>query len=205
MTSKAFNANARNAARVAGPKAPITAVGSDLLSINAQGFATNTAMVQGTGGKRILAGELRDAIFGREAGKVAANEMLERGIMKTYGVRGTAKLLTGAGGKEGIKLVAGAFGGAALNVANPIMTAAMVYDLSKMAATAIIGGSARFAKDAIKSAQGQINKPAFGMGYVDNEVAATSRARGVMAIQNSRLNARSSLGSEASMMAARFG
>jgi hypothetical protein len=45
----------------------------------------------------------------------------------------------------------------------------------------------------------------FGTGFKDNEVAATSRARGVMAIQNSRLNARSLLGSEASMMAAHFG
>lgn len=53
--------------------------------------------------------------------------------------------------------------------------------------------------------QGTINKPLFGTGYVDNEVAASSRARGVMAIQNSRLNARSLLGSEASMMAAHFG
>jgi hypothetical protein len=45
----------------------------------------------------------------------------------------------------------------------------------------------------------------FGMGYNDTEAAATSRARGVMAIQNSRLNARSMLGSEAGMMAAHFG
>jgi hypothetical protein len=162
-------------------------------------------MVQGTGGKRILTRELTENLFGKEAGKVAANEMLERGILKTYGFRGTAKLLTGAGGKQGMKLAAAAYGGAALNVANPIMTAAMVYDLSKMAATGIIGGGARLARDAIKSAQGSINKPGFGMGFVDNEVAATSRARGVMAIQNSRLNARSSLGSEGSMMAARFG
>jgi hypothetical protein len=53
--------------------------------------------------------------------------------------------------------------------------------------------------------KGTINKPLFGMGYKDTEVAATSRARGVMAIQNSQLNARSALGSEASMMAAHFG
>lgn len=62
-----------------------------------------------------------------------------------------------------------------------------------------------FAKEAFISMQGTINKPLFGTGYVDNEVAASSRARGVMAIQNSRLNARSLLGSEASMMAAHFG
>jgi hypothetical protein len=53
--------------------------------------------------------------------------------------------------------------------------------------------------------QGSMNKPLFGAGFKDNEVAATSRSRGVMAIQNSRLNARSSLGSEGAMMAAHFG
>jgi hypothetical protein len=204
LTARAFDANARNARRVAGPRAPITSVGSDLLSVNAQGFAANTSMVQGTGGKRILTQELTESIFGREAGKLAANEMLEKGILKTYGVKGTAQLLR-YGGKEGAKLALSAYAGSALKVANPIMTAALVYDLTKMAATGIIGGGARFARDAIKSAQGQINKPGFGMGFVDNETAATSRARGVMAIQNSRLNARSSLGSEGSMMAARFG
>lgn len=93
----------------------------------------------------------------------------------------------------------------AMRFANPIMTASFIYDMTKMASTAIIGGGARLARDAVKSMQGSINKPSFGMGFVDNEVAATSRARGVMAIQNSRLNARSTLGAEASMMSAHFG
>jgi hypothetical protein len=53
--------------------------------------------------------------------------------------------------------------------------------------------------------QGTMNNDVFGNGYKDNEVAATSRARGVMAIQNSRLNARSLLGSEGAMMHAHFG
>jgi hypothetical protein len=87
---------------------------------------------------------------------------------------------------------------------NIIGTAAVVYDLGKMAATAVVGAG-NFAKEAVKSMQGSMRKPLFGMGYQDNEVAATSRSRGVMAIQNSRLNARSMLGSEAGMMAAHFG
>lgn len=135
---------------------------------------------------------------------MAGQEMLEQGLLKTYGVRGAAQIAR-YGGKEGAKLVGARVGVAALNFANPILTAAAVYDISKMAATAVIGGGARFARDAMKSMQGSINKPAFGMGYVDNEVAATSRARGVAAIQNSRLNARSALGSEAGMMASHFG
>lgn len=87
---------------------------------------------------------------------------------------------------------------------NIVGTAALVYDLSKMAATGVVSAG-NFAKEAVKSMQGSMRKPLFGMGYQDNEVAATSRSRGVMAIQNSRLNARSMLGAEAGMMAAHFG
>jgi hypothetical protein len=94
--------------------------------------------------------------------------------------------------------------GLAIPGLNVIATASMAYDLTKLAATGVVAAG-NFAKDAVKSMQGSIHKPLFGMGYQDTEVAATSRARGVMAIQNSRLNARSMLGSEASMMAAHFG
>jgi len=87
---------------------------------------------------------------------------------------------------------------------NIVGTAAVAYDLGKMAATGIVSAG-NFAKEAVKSMQGSMRKPLFGMGYQDNEVAATSRSRGVMAIQNSRLNARSMLGAEAGMMAAHFG
>lgn len=109
--------------------------------------------------------------------------------------------------KIGFKL-AGRYGAAQYaKVAGPLNivgTAAVVYDLGKMAATGVVSAG-NFAKEAVKSMQGSMRKPLFGMGYQDNEVAATSRSRGVMAIQNSRLNARSMLGSEASMMAAHFG
>lgn len=82
--------------------------------------------------------------------------------------------------------------------------ATLTYDIGKGIGNMVMGG-VNFAKDAMKSMQGTINKPVFGAGFKDNEVAATSRARGVMAIQNSRLNARSMLGSEGGMMAAHFG
>ena len=87
---------------------------------------------------------------------------------------------------------------------NLLATASLVYDLGKMGG-ALVKGGLNLAKDAVKSMKGSIDKPGFGMGYKDNEVAATSRARGVAAIQNSRLNARSALGNEGSMMAAHFG
>ncbi len=92
----------------------------------------------------------------------------------------------------------------AMGPINIVGTAAVVYDLGKMAASGIVSAG-NFAKEAVKSMQGSMRKPLFGMGYQDNEVAATSRSRGVMAIQNSRLNARSMLGAEAGMMAAHFG
>lgn len=95
-------------------------------------------------------------------------------------------------------------GGALLKPLNILMTGQLIYDLSRGVGK-IAAAGANFAKDAIKSMQGSINKPLFGTGFVDNEVSSSSRARGVMAIQNSRLNARSLLGSEASMMAAHFG
>jgi hypothetical protein len=124
----------------------------------------------------------------------------------------TVREMAGKAYKAGEKKIALKLGGrfAAAQyakVASPVNivgTAALVYDLGKMAATGIVSAG-NFAKEAVKSMQGSMRKPLFGMGYQDNEVAATSRSRGVMAIQNSRLNARSMLGAEAGMMAAHFG
>lgn len=95
-------------------------------------------------------------------------------------------------------------GGAALGPLNVLATGQLMYDLAKGAGKIAVKGM-NFGKDAVKSMQGTIGKPMFGSGFKDNEVAATSRSRGVMAIQNSRLNARSLLGSEASMLSAHFG
>jgi|688.fasta_scaffold294155_2 hypothetical protein len=96
------------------------------------------------------------------------------------------------------------YAGMALPGVNLLMTASLVYDLGKMAGEVVKSGI-NLARDAGKSLQGTIAKPMFGMGYKDTEAAATSRSRGVMAIQNSRLNMRSLLGNEASMMASYYG
>jgi hypothetical protein len=213
LTLDSFNASKKAAVKAGGPTQAFKTIADDILSVipGAPGSATaassvavNTNMATGTGAKKFLTADVTEAVIGKKAGLMAGQEMLEQGLLKTYGVRGAAQIAR-YGGKEGAKLVGTRVGVAALGFANPILTAAAVYDISKMAATAVIGGGARFARDAMKSMQGSINKPAFGMGYVDNEVAATSRARGVAAIQNSRLNARSALGSEAGMMASHFG
>jgi hypothetical protein len=89
-------------------------------------------------------------------------------------------------------------------VASALMLADLAMDVGKLGMEGVKSGI-DFAKDAVKSYRGSIDKGVMGMGYRDNTVAATSRQRGVMAIQNSRLNARSVLGSEAGAMHAHFG
>ena len=92
-------------------------------------------------------------------------------------------------------------GGAAGRAA---FAAMLAYDIGKLAGAGLKAG-VNLVGDAAESVQGSIQKPIFGMGFKDTQFAATSRARGVMAIQNSRMNARSAMGSEAGMMAAHFG
>ena len=138
---------------------------------------------------------------GSTAAKVAAEKALKTGVFKELGFKGVAAAL----GTKGGAMALGARGFAmSLPGINMLATASLIYDLGKMGGEVIKSG-VNLARDAEKSLQGSINKPLFGMGYRDTEAAATSRSRGVMAIQNSRLNARSALGSEAAMMAAHFG
>jgi hypothetical protein len=125
-----------------------------------------------------------------------------QGLIKSVGGSKNAAALMKTPGARGVLATRGAM--AALPGLQALGTASLLYDLGKMAGEVVVSGI-NLAKDAYKSVQGTINKPAFGMGYQDTEAAATSRARGVMAIQNSRLNARSVLGSEGAMMAAHFG
>lgn len=138
---------------------------------------------------------------GGKVGAEAAETALSQGVFKTLGTKG---VFQAASTKAGAKVLATRAIGMALPGINLVMMASLVYDLGQMAGEVIKSGI-NLAKDANKSLQGSINKPLFGMGYKDTEAAATSRARGVMAIQNSRLNARSMLGSEAAMMAAHYG
>lgn len=130
-----------------------------------------------------------------------AERGLQQGVFKTFATKDIARM---AATREGAMVLGARTAAMAIPGLNLLATASLVYDLGKMGGELIKSG-ATLAKDAVKSMKGSIDKPVFGMGYKDNEIAATSRARGVMAIQNSRLNARSMLGSEAGMMAAHFG
>jgi hypothetical protein len=129
--------------------------------------------------------------------------LLGEGIYKTLGARGTLQAVKAGGAKVGMAVGARAVA-AAVPGLNLIFAADMAYQLAKLGGLAVKAGI-NFGKDGMKSMQGNMNSGIFGSGYKDDEVRATSRARGVAAIQNSRLNARSLLGSEGAMMASHFG
>lgn len=135
------------------------------------------------------------------AARMATEALGEKGVFKTLGKEGVLKAL---GTKSGAKVLGARALGMAIPGVNVVMAASMLYDLGKMAGDVVKSGI-NLAKDAVVSMKGDIAKPMFGMGYRDTEAAATSRSRGVMAIQNSQLNARSALGNEGAMMAAHFG
>lgn len=154
--------------------------------------------------------EAAEGFVAREAG-LMATELVEKGFIKTLGVRGAIKTVGAVGAEAGVKAGARiglAVGGEAMLAAIPgvnlLFAADMAYNLAKLAGYGIKAGI-NFSKQGLKSMTGTMNNGIMGNGYKDNEVAATSRARGVMAIQNSRMNARSLLGSEATMMHAHFG
>ena len=175
----------------------------------------------GLSGRALEGAKAAETRFGSAFAKAFGDDGLKIGGQLFKGAEGGAKLLQGSGGKalfrelgtEGLAKLAASGGGRvlasrALGMAIPglnvLMAAQFAYDIGKMGGE-IIKSGINLAKDANRSLQGSIAKPAFGMGYKDTEAAATSRARGVQAIQNSRLNARSALGTEGAMMAAHYG
>lgn len=188
-----------------------TAVGKR--TVNSFASAMNKYKI-GSGPSGII-GELDDAghlartFMGGNGYFADATNVLKGG---TKSIRATSGRLAREAFKAGDKATAAKMGGqylstygkAAGKAFSAYGYATLAYDVGKGIGNMMMGG-VNFAKDALKSMQGTINKPIFGAGFKDNEVAATSRARGVMAIQNSRLNARSMLGSEGGMMAAHFG
>jgi hypothetical protein len=173
------------AARVAGQGAGTVGVRGNMLASSMSGEAT-----------RYMAGYFRGAMgFADAAG-------LEGIALKGAG-KAVEHMAAESIAKRGLAMGA-KYAGMAIPGVNLLMTASLVYDLGKMAGEVVKSGI-NLARDAGKSLQGTIAKPMFGMGYKDTEAAATSRSRGVMAIQNSRLNMRSLLGNEASMMASYYG
>lgn len=176
----------------------------------AQGFAgvsglTGESLKGATKAVSHMTAALGEGVVGRGGativGELGAKKVLEQGAFKTLGTKG---VMTALGTKAGASVLAARGLAFAVPGLNLLATAALVYDLGRLGGEGIKSGI-NLIRDAGKSLQGSLNKPMFGMGYRDTEAASTSRSRGVMAIQNSRLNARSALGSEAAMMAAHFG
>ncbi len=185
-----------------------TKSGARLLDATTKAFSGNaTAASEFLSKSGISAGGAYDDL-GRFGDKIARKGPLGKFLPKKSNIRVVANMADELGEKGAARVLRNQLlkrGGAyALRSASIVGNAALVYDLGKLAGKGVMAAG-NFAKDAVKSMQGSMHKPLFGMGFRDNEVAATSRARGVAAIQNSRLNARSMLGSEAGMMAAHFG
>jgi len=143
----------------------------------------------------------KTGVLGKNVGIGTAKEIAAGSVYKKFKLSGLAKLGTTKAGAKFLGARAAAFAIPGLQF---VAAASLIYDLGKLGGE-IVKSGINLARDANRSLQGSMGKPLFGMGYRDSEVAATSRSRGVMAIQNSRLNARNVLGSEASMMAAHFG
>lgn len=148
-----------------------------------------------------LAPSMAEGVVGHRMG-LMATEVVEKGIIKSLGARGAMQAVKSGGARVGMA-VAGEAALAAIPGLNLIFAADMAYQLAKLGGLAV-KGAINFGKAGMTSMQGNISGGLFGT-YKDDEVRATSRARGVAAIQNSRLNARSLLGSEGAMMAAHFG
>jgi hypothetical protein len=173
-----------------------------VMGAGAVGLSGTSAKFYGIARKQFAGALLQTGLAtSKKQAILKTNQALTGGITKTLGKGSVMKLM---GTKGGAAVLGARAGLMALPGINVIATASLVYDLGQMGGELVKSG-VNLAKDAVKSMRGSINKPMFGMGYKDNEIAATSRSRGVMAIQNSRLNARSMLGSEAGMMAAHFG
>lgn len=213
---RALQAGGKNARGVAGNlmASSMQGAGTQYLAgyfRGAQGFA-NALGLEGraAGGARTAVQHLAKAlgdkgVAGRSGakfiGEAGAKKLLEGSMLRQLTTRGLLNIATTSTGSRVLAARGVALAIPGLQI---LAGASLVYDLAKMGGEVIKSGI-NLARDANKSLQGSINKPMFGMGYRDTELAATSRSRGVMAIQNSRLNARSVLGSEASMMAAHFG
>jgi len=188
------------------------AAGLDAASVQekyiAQGLASKATQLGAKTAIRDTAAALGEGITTKSGtllkGMEGARTLLNiegKGIVRELGIKGAMQF---ASSGQGAKVLA-TRGLYASSKALPVIGQAMlVYDLAKMGGE-IIKSGINLARDAEKSLQGSFSKSTFGMGYRDSEAAATSRSRGVMAIQNSRLNARSALGTEAGMMSAHFG
>lgn len=185
----------------------ISAYAGGYISAFTHGGATSTAGI--ASGSKAMRGWNVARGFADDVGIRGSTSLTARNIGRA--TMGTTKAAI-AGGKyatAGISLMKGGalMGGRLAAMASPLaplMTAWMVYDLAKLG-TLAAGNLIQTGLEAPKAFQGNLNGRLMDPGFRETESSMTSRARGVQAIQNSRLNARSVLGSEAGSMASHFG
>ena len=155
---------------------------------------------EGWKGVKDLSGKSTSELAAKGLGKEAATKFAAKGATKLAVSLATRAAIMGAVAPLDLVGV-----GEVIQVA---MALWMAYDVAKFAATALPGlikaGISTVASP-VKSYMGDITKPQFGMGFKPTVASTTSRSRGVNAIQNSRLNARSVLGSEAGSLYQHFG
>jgi len=171
------------------------------------GAARPPALYAKGASRTALAGSRRAVDMARSIGiddlsKTNASKIMHKATQAARGTAGTARGL-GALGRGGALVGARAVGMAIPGV-NVAMTAWMAFDIAKFLVKAP-GHAAKLMSDASRSFEGGLRVGIMDQGFKDNEVTMTSRARGVQAIQNSRLNSRSILGAESGAMAAHFG
>lgn len=172
----------------------LTTAGSSYLNGQAYGQLGNIYRKEGVNGVRELAGKSSEELMAKGLGESAA---------KKFASKGATELMARVGLEVGGAAVAQFIPGVDVAV-----DAYLAYQIASFAAKETAKLTNKFiiqpAASAYRSLTGSISSAPFGMGYHDTLAAATSRARGVQAIQNSRLNARSVLGSEAAPIAQHF-
>lgn len=159
---------------------------------------------------------MRGSISQKAAGYIHASVMNKAGVgvadatsLAVQGSnfsKGAAKFASHleAGGVRGLAARSARFAPGVARAAGPVGYVLLARDLAVMSGK-VVSHAAQTAIEAGGSIKGSLDKPIMGMGYRDNMVASTSRARGVQAIQNSRLNMRSALGNEAGAIHAAWG
>ena len=235
MSSRAFAGSQRNVANMLlGNDLSPQHVGA-IRNLNQAGMASALRMQAGAVGGFVqgaqrannlgdLAAGTKSGLYTRSASVGAEAAMRWTGELAGKGVNYSGRGVSGAMRFVGSSAVKGGMAGAgkataiaagrfaATRVATygiPVLgQALLVKDLIKLTA-GLVGnmakGTVRIAADAFKSYSGNFSTGPMQGGFRDNDVARTTRQRGVMAIANSQLNARSVLGSEAGVMASHFG
>lgn len=170
--------------------------------------ARSSNLAEAAAAKQALRGQRTAVNWGQSIGLD-----MGRGAQHTTGQILRAGHAAGKGLKVGGKLAkygksaglaSARVGGLFVPYVNVGMAMWLAYDLLKLPAKGL-GYAAKIGAAVQTSFMGGMNTGIMDQGFTDTEATMTSRARGVQAIQNSRLNARGVLGVEAGAMHAHFG